>query len=367
MIVNTDKSVVLSSLYESKISDLVSKAAYEPFVFRKKLNFSSLYSFGNEIEVNNMFKNENELLVEKFNDKHSLFDDDKFVIHDEPTADAEIATPILTNQQYDWCHLKSMYEELIKCEAEIGNNTASHIHVGTHFINTPEKLALLLKTLVVFQPIIYKFGYGYGDKPRDFIVASYDANNHCMFMTPGRVEKFVDCLEHFNYKSKSNMYQNYYDFTGGYYSFRPVFSLTNFNFANFFYPFDSSTPNYNDHMEIRCFNGTLDPVIVQNNINLIVNILRAVNEDTIDKEYIEREYDRYLDTNRYDFDFTGGFFRNTFTVDDYNKILFSFNEVDLEKAIKLADMIYTTDIDKLLFLKQYLKLFAEKKEVIRSL
>ncbi len=363
----TDTCTILSSLSPNEIDDFIRRAAVEELTFRRTLNFSDLYSFGNEIEVNNMVEYNPKRFVEDFNDDHALFDDEMYVEVDEPTAEAEIVTPILTNQQYNWIHLKDMYDRLRKCGAEIGANTASHIHVGTHFINTPGDLALLLKTLVVFQPIIYKFGYGYDDEPRDFIVASYNANNYCMFMAPGRVEKFVDCLENFDYANRGVMYNQYLDFTSSNLGYRPVYSFINFRFSKFFYPSKYNVPDCNDHMEVRCFNGSLDPAIVQNNINLVVNIFRAIHEGSVDKEYIEREYERYLDTSNYDFDYTGGFFMNTNTVDDYNKILYSFSEVDMDKAIKFADMMYTTDKDKLLFLKQYLKLFDTKKEVIRSL
>ena len=39
----------------------------------------------------------------------------------------------------------------------------------------------------------------------------------------------------------------------------------------------------------------------------------------------------------------------------------------MDKALKLADMIFETELDKCFFLKQYLKLFRAEPEYVESL
>ena len=48
-------------------------------------------------------------------------------------------------------------------------------------------------------------------------------------------------------------------------------------------------------------------------------------------------------------------------------MLNGFGKIKLEKALKLADMIFDTETDKYYFLKQYLKLFQADPEYIRGL
>ena len=48
----------------------------------------------------------------------------------------------------------------------------------------------------------------------------------------------------------------------------------------------------------------------------------------------------------------------------YNRMLSGFDNIRMDKALKLADMIFLNDIDKFYFLKQYLKLFNAKEDVV---
>ena len=48
-------------------------------------------------------------------------------------------------------------------------------------------------------------------------------------------------------------------------------------------------------------------------------------------------------------------------------MLNGFGKIKLEKALKLADMIFDTETDKYYFLKQYLKLFRAEPEYISGL
>lgn len=365
--INRKNATIISKLPKDKLSELLSRIQSEDFVFRKKLNIPTIYSFGNEIEFNCYFEQDVPQFVNVFNDEHALYEEDRYESRYEMTAGGEIVTPILTDEQYHWVMLDYMLRDLKKKEATISDNTASHLHFGTHMINTPEELSLLIKTLVVFEPIIFRFGYGFSENPRSFIEATKDKKNYSMIMSPELVSKFVYTLDHFEKDNQRKMLKEFYNFTEPSYRFRPVFNFNRFDFRKFWRSQINEVPSIYDNMEVRCFNGTLDTRIVQNNVNLIIGILKAVHEGKIDKKYIEREYAKYI-KQHYNFLYSVTSTLYTFEdVDEYNRILHSFSEIDFDKAYKLAEMIFDKDIDKLLFMKQYLKMFGEKKEVTMNL
>ena len=364
--VNRDKCVIVSSLSKNELIQLFTKINEMPLRFRRKLNIPNNISFGNEIEINGIPLDKAVLITELYNDVAALYDDDRYSVHQEETAEAEIVTPILTNEVWHWSSFKGMYDTLYQTGATIGQNTSSHIHIGSHLINTPEKLSLLLKTLVVFEPIIFKFGYGYYDKPRDFITSRVEHSIFSPMMTPKRVGIFTDQLDHYNHGAQGVMRAKFLDFINPDLRFRPVFNFKDFDFSKIHYGITMDEPNDSDHFEVRCFNGTLRPEIAQNNINLITSIVAAVINGKIDEEYIKKEYNKYK-KKRYNFDTFCAILYDQDKVEQYNRLLAGFGKVKLDKALKLADMIFDTDIDKLYFLKQYLKLFNTDQEYIKSL
>ena len=364
--INKEKNVVLTSLSNDELVDLFIKINGIPLKFRRRLNIPNNISFGNEIEVNGISLNMAKMVTELFNDVSDLYEEDRYVVHKEETAEAEIVTPILTNEVWHWANFEEIYSVLNDTGATIGQNTSSHLHIGSNLINSPEKLSLLLKTLVIFEPIIFKFGYGYSDKPREFLTARPERSIFSPMMTPKRVGIFTDELDHYNHGAQEVMKANFFDFIATDLRFRPVFNFRNFDFSKIHYSTDKSEPSINDHFEVRCFNGTLEPEIAQNNINLITSIVASVINGKIDEAYIKQEYDKYK-KKRYNFDIFCAILYDEEKINQYNRLLNGFSKVKLEKALKLADMIFDTEIDKYYFLKQYLKLFDADIEYIKGL
>lgn len=364
--VDKSKNIILCDMSKDELLELFNRINSTPLRFRKKLNLSSSVSYGNEIEVNNLPLDKAVLLTELFNDIYELENKDKYVVHQEETADAEIVTPILQNNEEQWEAFFEMYAMLYESGATIAGNTSSHIHIGSHKINTPDKLSLLLKTLVVFEPLIFKFGYGYNNAPRAYL--RYRDGEHCIFspmMSPRRVRLFTEQLDKYNFKSPGTMQGYFRDFLSSELTFRPVFNFNGFDFEKLQYGIDFDIPG-DDHFEIRCFNGTLRPEIAQNNINLIASIVDAVIEDRIDKDYVFAEYEKYK-KKRYNFDYRFARIDDEKVGEQYNRLLNGFSKVKLDKALKLADMIFTAELDKCYFLKQYLKLFRAEPEYVESL
>lgn len=358
-------NIMVSSLSKDDLVSLFKTINNIPLNFRDRLYLPDYMSFGNEIEVNDIPLDKTVLLVELFNDVLDLQNTGRYAVHQEETADAEIITPILTDTTANWNDFYEMYSLLGDTGATIGGNTSSHLHIGSHMIRTPELLSLLLKTLVVFEPIIFKFGYGYESDPRILLTAR---KNWCIFspmMTPKRVSTFTDVLDAFNYNNSDKMKGCFNVFLASELKFRPVFNFKDFNFDKLQHGIGEEVPNVADHFEVRCFNGTLSPEIAQNNINLITKIVVAVIEGRIDKNYVLSEYKKYKN-KRYNFDKFCCMLDTEQEITQYNRLLDGFNKIKMEKALKLADMIFDNNLDKLYFLKQYLKLFnCYDEEVVK--
>ena len=86
-------------------------------------------------------------------------------------------------------------------------------------------------------------------------------------------------------------------------------------------------------IEFRAANGTIDPVIWQNNLNMLMNVLMyskssKYNLDIIENRRINTEYKYEL-----------------------------YDEIYLEQALEFCDLVFNNNYDKVYFLKQYLKSF----------
>lgn len=348
----------MSNLVSSDISSLLEYINKMDFLYRDILSIDSNITFGNEIEVNGIDNIDMYRLLKRFNDENKLFNNsDKYMISDDITVDTEVITPILTNNKYNWIIFKKVYDLINDTSAYIDEHTSSHIHIGMHLINSYDQLSLFLKTLVVFEPIIFMFGYGYGDKPRQYITA--DSSNYSVITSPKRFSSFIDYLDN-NHGCNDELFNN---FLGNELHLKDTFRFDQFDIYNV--NKENKQVSEDNHIEVRCFNGSLDPVIVQNNISLITGIMDALINNRLDKDYINFEYLKYKKLE-YNFD-QYGLVLNYDEKIKYNSILNSFSNIDINKAIRLADMIYTNDRDKYYFLKQYMKLFNSSDDYLMQI
>ena len=355
--------ILVEKLSNNSFRELLHYLNETKMSYRSTLNLPSKITFGNEIEVNDIILDDAVELVEDFNNKKKLWGRKRFEVHKDLTCDSEIVTPIMSDKPIFWSLLWDMYSFLDEHGATYSYNTSSHIHMGTCVIDTPKKLSLLLKTLVVFEPIIFKFGYGRDEQPRELMTYQPGMGNYSMFMSPKKVRDFLEFIDRGKLQDMGSLNEEVDVFSNCDNRIRNAFNFRNFNFAKFIFP--SLGDIENDHMEFRNFNSA-DPIVVQNNIDLCTHILLAVIEGRIDEEYVLAEYEKYK-KKRYNFDYFCGVLDSATTGPQYNRLLNGFNKVKMDKALKLADMIFDSDISKYYFLKQYLKLYSKDEEFVQSL
>ena len=97
---------------------------------------------------------------------------------------------------------------------------------------------------------------------------------------------------------------------------------------------------HNNTIEFRTPNGTLEPVIWQNNLNLFLALINYAKSTKFDEDIILKRYQSI---------------KGKIDIKLYSQIY-------LKQAIELADLIFDKNIDKVYFLRQYLKGFQETEQ-----
>ena len=241
-------------------------------------------------------------------------EDDSSVTDDD--IGGEVISPILTDK-------KEFYEDIsFVCNLLRSNNgyasekTGAHIHISSAIIkNNVRYFINFLKLWVAYEDIIFKFGYN-GLEPRKDILN---------FACP--MYKYY--FEHSKELEKCSSFEQMFEI--------PIWDEWNsINIENFKYAHINNT-NYKSTIEIRNPNGTLDPLVWQNNLNLFIKLIKYASQDGFDEDKIINVimHSHYAST--------------------YQKALKDYMIIDIKKATDLANLIFKDDIEKHYFLKQYQK------------
>ena len=214
----------------------------------------------------------------------------------------EINSPIITNKMYEWAELETVCEILKNEGAEITEYCGGHVHIGKNIIKL-ESYMNFIKLWYLYEPIIFRFCYGEYNRGRDLINFYAHALRINLWNIITSEEKYKYSSQIINYLGKDrNLCVN----------FQNIFSKKK-------------------TLEFRCPNSSLDPAIWQNNVNFFAHLLDKSNDIEIDKDKLAYEIKNY-----------------DLKQSDYIKI-------DMNEAIELADIIFDNEIDKLYFLRQYIK------------
>ena len=286
---------IFSKFNKSELSNLINQINLFKLYLRDMLYIDKHNTFGLEIEceyVNwdeiNEHKNEDWILAEET----SLCNG------------AELKSPILTNTRENWYILKEMCE-LVSKNSSLSLNSGGHIHIGKQALESSNALINFMKLWVVYEHIILRFSYGefLGPRPAFNLIAK-----------PVKLE-YINLLKNYN--------KNYIDNDDLlYYLSNDKDKAVNFKH------FDTLKT-----IEFRCPNGTFNPAIWQNNVNLFVNMLMYASDGNFDEEFINNKLKSSTLLNKT-----------------------SLN-VYLDEALEFVDLIFNNNLDKICFLKQYLKSF----------
>jgi hypothetical protein len=305
---NNDKFSEMSGI---DLQDLLYYIENYYLELRNRLGFDDYITFGLELEFENTMINH---VINKLNEYH-LANTWKLKSDGSLTNGAEINSPILKDKSDSWNNLKKVCY-IINENATIGTNSGGHIHIGTQVIGGKEDSWLnFIKLWSVYENIIYRFVYG------DFLSARPCMSRYAEPMTKDFWKDYQTLKEYDQLKMRNIITK---------------ISHKRYQAVNFNNVSDFNNMSKNNTIEFRCPNGTIDPVVWQNNVNLFVNVLlysksSGYNDDIIQKRRNINE-EKYSSLNWY-------------------------GEIYLQQALELCDMLFTNNFDKVYFLRQYLKSF----------
>ena len=193
------------------------------------------------------------------------------------------------------------------------------IHVGAHTLNNSKEVVIRLILLIcAYENIIYRFAYGefLNERPRIEMYARPCSKSWY---------EMLSVFNNYNYLSSFEMIKwlSCNDKNMG-------INLTNVKSLDEIK--DKNT------IEFRMFNYTLNSIIWQNNYNLVNHFINYCNSDSFD-------YDTVLSRIEVN--------KNNFNNLDYYRM------IDSAGAIEFVDLIFDKNIDKIYFLRQYLKSMEE--------
>ena len=276
---------------------------------RDSIGVDQSNTFGFELEVENARIDEiyNKILITDLNYEWTLCDD--------CTLDRgiELISSILRDNKESWNDLNKVCSVLREFSI-IGENSGGHIHIGTQILgNNKDAWLNFIRMWSIYENIIFRFCYGEFLTARLSIIdyASPIANklwrDYNRFKNSSRdLEFIISEISHRRYLAIN------FENVDGY-----IFSKKN-------------------TIEFRCPNGSLSPAIWQNNVNFFAKLLTYSSNPLFDDDTLEKRYrinkDKFYGLKWYD-------------------------EIYLEQALELCDMIFDNNLDKIYFLRQYLKSF----------
>ena len=274
--------------------------------YRTTLNLKKTTTFGYELEFENAdIENIRQYIYSKGKKWMLLFDTSL-------KNGGEIPTPIFKDKRKTWTELKNLCE-IISNYAIINDNCRGHIHIGKQVLGESNKsLINFLKIWSTYEHIIYHFSYGENNKPREAIKEYAKPISHTFWQA---YNEYKDNLQ----APKEEI-------------IREVTIKRNVG-ASLRYLLSYERPDIST-IEFRCPNGTFNPIIWQNNTNLFVKLLEYCKSPKYNSNIIETRHEE-----------RAKIYSN---LDNYNVLY-------LKDAIELSDLIFTNNLDKIYFLKQYIK------------
>lgn len=282
--------------------------------YREKLDLPNNVTFGVEIEYENVYKKSVDKFIKNNLTGWNSKDDGSLKFG------GEITSPVMVDKLQYWQNLKIVCEYLSKKKANTLNNAGGHIHIGTCVLGRDiEAWKNFLKLYTIYENVIFRFIYG--DK------------------ISGRKQifKYAPPIADSIYSIMPNI-----DRANSLFDIYRVLSIYDrrvaLNFCNVHFNFPENTV-YKNTLEFRSPNATTNAVIWQNNINAFTKMLVASKDKVIDEEFLNYKLKyEYL---------------------PYSENEYMYNEVNLKNVLEFVDLVFDNNLDKVYFLRQYLKNFQD--------
>ena len=232
----------------------------------------------------------------------------------------EIISPIFYNNKNCWKSFLEIFD-LFTSNHVIKDTCSSHVHIGANSLGSiPKNWNNFLRLWMVYEDVIFRFCYG------EYLNERISISTYSI---PIR-EKLEVYFKDIKYQ-----YGKYYNenkiFPMKEHIFKELLLKTRYNAINFMNISDLNNFAEYNTIEFRPANGSLNPIIWQNIINLYLSLIM------------------YSKSNLYDVD---TIMNRSHKIDYLSN---DYNDLNIDEAIEFCDLIFKKNIDKIYFLRQYLK------------
>ena len=314
--INPNDNTNLSSLKGYDLSDLINLINNFYLTYRSKLNINKKITFGLEIEVENTdWKKVDDIVNNNFDNSKGYLENWITKLDLSLHKGREINSPILRDTYKTWKELRHLCV-LINKIASIDNSSSGHVHIGTQILgNNISSWLNFIKLWSTYENIIYRFSYGEYLNERPVIIKyakpiSMDLWQDSIILSTQKDLSLDELVSKVAYDKNQAI-----------------------NFDHIICKYADIICDLNT-IEFRCPNGTLDHTIHQNNINTFIHLLLYSNNNNFDMDTIIKRHNSMY----YSYD-----------------NLEMYEEISLEQALEFVDLIFDKNIDKVYFLRQYLK------------
>ena len=319
---NYQDNTIFSSLNSKELQDILNMINNYNLEYRDFLNLHKDITFGVEIECEQTSEKINKGKIDSLNPFYNWSCSyDGSLRHG-----IEVKSPILKDNIQSWIDLYKMCNYLAT-KSNTLEEAAAHVHVGAHILKEDnQNWVNFLRLYSTYENIIFRFGYGEDLKSRKHLKDYSLPVSRSVWERADIIEKYnidypkmVDLL-----KCKRTKY----------------LSLNLNNLIKRCNKYEK----YNT-IEFRFANGTLNPIIWQNNINLFCHMLTYSLNSNFDNDTINN--------------------RHKIIADDLEN-LYLYNEIYLDQALEFVDLVFNNNLDKVYFLRQYLKGYELENEYIKE-
>lgn len=332
-ILNPNENVMLSKLSSSDINNIINALDKYYLELRDTIGKYPNDTAGFEFE----FEDYDETLIRRgmtnmgyLKEDYKLYKDGDDCLVDDFQNIGEICTPILNISNINWNRIKDLCY-IIKKSGYIGNNSGAHIHIGAQILNNNmTSVSNFTAMIIAYENILARFFYG------NFINERLSMHIYA----PPVANDWYDVYLHFElYRHTKYEIKDIINILSGYFEKNQFINLSNASYLGEEY--------VNNTFEYRAPNGTLDPVIWQNNLNIIVKMMKYCNSDNFNLELVENRISK-----------------NIMNLSNYKY----YRSIDIDGLLEFADLIFDNNLDKIYFLRQYLKdnMYTDNKVLVLS-
>lgn len=309
---NPNSNFAFSKLRGLDLQELLVQIDNLYLAYRNTLNLPSELTFGIEIEYEDCERCKTDEFIKKYMKKWKSKTDGSVM------SGGEISSPILIDSEEIWKDIKMICHYLKSKNANTLENAGGHIHIGAHILgNNMDNWRKFLKVYAIYENIIFRFVYG------DKISARKDIK---MYARP-IANMLMELMDEINKLDRVVFLEDCFKLTER----RQALNFKNIDF----YLVDKVI--INNTLEFRSPNATIEEVIWQNNINALTKLMLSASLGQIDEEFLNYKLESEPGLR--------------------DKKSYMYDEVCLKNALEFVDIVFNNNLDKVYFLKQYIKGF----------